>query len=100
MGYVGKTKDYSITNLTVADIPVKYGDCEIKSMMFAGPVVSYGKTIIGVVTCNGKIVITRHERKESRDDSLLLLLKHQYLFFQYTFSPYTVVTNCPLSSSK
>ena len=28
--YVGKTKDYSITNLMVADIPVKYGEYEIK----------------------------------------------------------------------
>jgi len=64
MGYVGKTKDYSITNLTVADIPVKYGEYEIKQMMFAGPVVSYGKRIISVITCNGKTVITKHERNE------------------------------------
>ncbi len=62
MGYIGKTKDYSITNLTVADIPTKYGDYEITRMLFAGPVVSYGKRIISVVTCNGKTVITRHER--------------------------------------
>lgn len=62
MGYVGKTKDYSITNLTVVDIPIKYGVYEITRMLFAGPVVSYGKRIVSVVTCNGKTVITRHER--------------------------------------
>lgn len=63
MGYMGKTKDYSITNLTMADIPVKYGNYEITQLMFAGPVVSYGKCIISAVTCNGKTVITRHVRK-------------------------------------
>lgn len=63
MGYVGKTKDYSITNLAVADIPTKYGEYEIKQIMFIAPVVSYGKRIISVVTFNGKTVITRHERK-------------------------------------
>lgn len=62
--YVGKTKDYSITNLMVADIPVKYGEYEIKNMMFVAPVVSYGKRIISVVTCNGRMVITRHEMRE------------------------------------
>lgn len=63
MGYVGKIEDYSITNLTVADIPVKYGEYEIKNMMFAAPVVSYGKRIISVITCNGRTVITRHKMK-------------------------------------
>ncbi len=62
MGYVGKTRDYSITNLMVVTIPTKYGKYEITRMLFAGPVVSYGKRIISVVTCNGKTVITRHER--------------------------------------
>ena len=66
MGYTEKTKDYSITNLTVADIPVKYGDYEIEKMLFAGPVVSYGKNIISVVTCNGKTVITKHVRVEQK----------------------------------
>ena len=62
--YVGKTKDYSITNLMVADIPVKYGEYEIKNMMFVALVVSYGKRIISVVTCNGRTVITRHDMRE------------------------------------
>ena len=65
MGYIGKTKDYSITNLTASDIPVEYGEYVIDRMMFAGPVVSYGKRIISVVTCNGKTVITEHVRMES-----------------------------------
>jgi len=63
MGYVGKTRDYAITNLSVADIPVKYGEYEIKQMMFAGPVVSYEKCVISAVTLNGKTVITTHTRK-------------------------------------
>ncbi len=63
MGYVVKTKDYSITNLTVADIPLHYGNYEITEMTFAGPVVSYGKRIFSVITCNGKTVITEHVRK-------------------------------------
>ncbi len=63
MGYVEKTKDYSITNLTVADIPLRYGEYEIGEMTFAGPVVSYGKRITSVITCNGKTVITTHVRK-------------------------------------
>lgn len=64
MGYVGKTKDYSITNLTVADIPIHYGPYEIREILFAGPVVSYGQRIISVITCNGRTVITTHYRKE------------------------------------
>ncbi len=62
MGYMGKTKDYSITNLTVADIPLEYGKYRIERMMFAGPVVSYGKCIISAVTCDGRTVITKHTR--------------------------------------
>ena len=62
MGYVGKTKDYSITNLTSTVIPLKYDKYEITGMMFTGPVVSYGQKIISVLTCNGKTVITTHER--------------------------------------
>ena len=43
-----------------------YGEYEITGMLFAGPVVSYGKYIVSVVTCNGKTVITRHKRVENK----------------------------------
>ena len=38
----------------------------IKNMMFAAPVVSYGKRIISVITCNGRTVITRHVMKDAK----------------------------------
>ena len=67
MGYVGRTKDYSITNLMVADIPVTYGSFEIKEILFAGPVISYGQRIISVITCNGRTVITTHFREKETE---------------------------------
>ena len=60
MGFKGKTSDYSVTNLTKADIPSVYGDFKIEELMFAGPVVSYCKNVISVVTCNNKTVIATH----------------------------------------
>ena len=64
LGFTGKTKDLSITNLTVADIPVVYGSFKLERIEFTGPVVSYGKNVVGVITCNGKTVITRHRRTD------------------------------------
>lgn len=59
--YGYKTMDLSITNLTVLDIPVDYGDYHLESMWFVPPVVSYGKNMIGIVTVNNRIYITRHK---------------------------------------
>lgn len=60
LGYGSKTKDLSITNLTKVDIPIQYGNYKIDEITFVPPVVSYGKNIIGMITTNGKLVITTH----------------------------------------
>lgn len=60
MGYGGKTKDLSITNLTRLDIPVQYGKFEIIDFWFIPPVVSYGKNIIGMVTIGDTLNISCH----------------------------------------
>lgn len=61
LGYGKKTKDLSITNLTRVDIPLEYGDNRIKEIIFIPPVVSYGKNIIGIVTCGNIMNIAKHE---------------------------------------
>ncbi|MCR4940829.1 MAG: hypothetical protein K5930_12105 [Treponemataceae bacterium] len=61
LGYGKRTKDLSITNLTRADIPLEYGDNRIKELVFIPPVVSYGKNIIGIVTCGNNMNIAKHE---------------------------------------
>lgn len=61
MGYSGKKKrDIGITNLTVIDIPVVYGNYEIGNIIFIPPAVSYSHNIIGVSTFNGKMTISYH----------------------------------------
>ncbi|WP_026526118.1 hypothetical protein [Butyrivibrio sp. VCD2006] len=64
LGYGEKVKDYSITNLTRADIPLKYGDYEIKEIAFIPPVISYGKNIIGIVTAGDVMNIAWHTYEE------------------------------------
>lgn len=54
MGYIGKTRDLGITNLTVIDIPVLYGSYIIKNIIFVLPTVSYAHNITGILTINGK----------------------------------------------
>lgn len=60
MGYIGKTRDLGITNLTVIDIPVLYGSYEIKNIIFVPPAVSYAHNIIGISTVNGKMTFSFH----------------------------------------
>ena len=60
LGYGEKVKDYSITNLTRADIPLNYGEIEIKEITFVPPVISYGKNIIGIVTAGDVMNIAWH----------------------------------------
>ena len=61
MGYVGdKTRDLGITNLTKLDILNKYGNYEIKNVLFIPPVVSYAKHIIGVSIMNDGMNISYH----------------------------------------
>lgn len=63
LGYGDKVKDISITNLTRADIPLKYGQYRISDIVFVPPVVSYGKNIIGVITAGDHMNVIRHVYK-------------------------------------
>lgn len=60
MGYIGKTRDLGITNLTVPDIPTLYGSYQIKNIIFVPPAVSYSHNIIGISTVNGKMTFSFH----------------------------------------
>lgn len=60
MGYIGKTRDLGITNLTVIDIPVFYGNYKIENIIFVPPAVSYAHNIIGISTVNGKMTFSFH----------------------------------------
>ena len=61
MGYIGKTRDLGITNLTVLNLPVLYGNYKIKNIIFVPPAVSYAHNIIGISTINGKMTISFHD---------------------------------------
>lgn len=62
MSYTGKNKrGLGITNLTVLDIPVSYGNYQIKNIVFVPPAVSYSHNIIGVSTINGRMTISYHD---------------------------------------
>ena len=75
LGYVKKTKDLSITNLTRLDIPDEYlcpvqgadmtaeKKLKIDYFSFIPPVVSYGKNIIGISTIGDSTVMTIHRIK-------------------------------------
>ena len=67
LGYTGKTKDLSITNLTRLDIPDTYDDGKLKIdyFSFIPPVISYGKNIIGLSTLGDSTVMTVHRVKKS-----------------------------------
>lgn len=60
LGYGKNTKDLSVSNLTVLDIPEKYGELYIDNVSFVPPVISYGKNVIGIATVNNKMIISRH----------------------------------------
>ncbi len=60
LGYGTKVRDISITNLTRADIPIRYGEYEIKDLIFIPPVVSYAKNVYGIVTAGDRMYVTRH----------------------------------------
>ena len=76
LGYVKKTKDLSITNLTRLDIPDEYlcpvqdtdmateKKLKIDYFSFIPPVVSYGKNIIGISTIGDSTVMTIHRIKK------------------------------------
>ncbi len=69
MKYTGKTRDLGITNLTVLDIPILYGDYKIENIIFVPPAVSYSQNIIGILTVNGKMTISFHGMRGTQDPS-------------------------------
>ena len=60
MSYGKKKRDLSITNLMRADIRTDYGLYKISDITFVPPVVSYGVNLIGIITVNDKMIVTRH----------------------------------------
>lgn len=60
MGYVGKTRDLGVTNLTVLDIPTIFGSYRIENIIFVPPSVSYSHNVIGISTVNGKMTFSFH----------------------------------------
>ncbi|MBR3246996.1 MAG: hypothetical protein IKG03_01195 [Clostridiales bacterium] len=60
MCYGKKKRDISITNLMRADIRTDYGRFRIRDIAFVPPVVSYGTDLIGIITVNDTLTITRH----------------------------------------
>lgn len=60
MGYIDKTRDIGITNLTKIDIPTVYGHYKIKNMIFIPPAVSYARHIIGISTTGEIMTATYH----------------------------------------
>ena len=60
LGYGETVKDISITNLTRADIPLGYGDYNIREIIFVPPVVSYAKNVFGIVTTGDVMTVIRH----------------------------------------
>lgn len=67
LGYGEKTKDMGITNLMKLDIPLEYGTYKIERAIFIPPVISYGRNIVGMVTCGDELVVTRHRIKDMSD---------------------------------
>lgn len=60
LGYGDKVKDISITNLTRVDIPLQYGEYQIKEISFIPPIVSYAGNVIGIVTAGDVMTVSRH----------------------------------------
>lgn len=65
MNYTDTPQDISITNLARIDISDTYGDYKITELVFAGPVIPYGREVIGCVTLGDKTFITKHIRELS-----------------------------------
>ena len=60
MSYGKKKRDLSITNLMRADIRTDFGGLKIRDIAFVPPVVSYGRNLIGIITVNDTLTVTRH----------------------------------------
>jgi hypothetical protein len=57
-GYNGKGKGISITNLTRAPIPDRYGDICLHRIVFVPPLVPNAKRILGIVTIGNRMDVT------------------------------------------
>ena len=68
-GYGEYSPDLSLSNLTVADIRVQYGDFELKDLVFIPPLVSYGRRMLGIVTLNHEMNITWQVQENENAES-------------------------------
>ena len=70
-GYGEYSPDLSLSNLTVPDIRVQYGDFELKDLVFIPPLVSYARRMLGVVTLNHEMNITWQVQENENMESEL-----------------------------
>ncbi len=70
-GYNGNPKGISITNLTKAPIPDRYGTYQLQNLLFLPPLVPNAKHIIGVVTLGDTMTISIQFLKEHKEKETL-----------------------------
>jgi NRPS condensation-like uncharacterized protein len=69
LGYRNNAKGISLTNLTRAPIPEKYGEYILERIVFAPPLVPNAKRILGAVTIGNTMTVTMQyctDRKENK----------------------------------
>lgn len=60
MGYVGSSRDLSMSNLTKLDIKERYGEYTISDFVFVAPIVPNATRVLGIATLGEEANITMH----------------------------------------
>lgn len=68
MGYDDHPKDISITNLTKLDIPLNYGEFDLKNFVFVAPIIPNARRVIAIATLGEAIGITMHVMDDEHVD--------------------------------